>query len=97
MKRLILLSIVLFTGCATQHTPAPMPKPAPMKFCGENETENCQPLTPGQRGGSSRGHTEEPKTEKMMFYVPPEELWPEEFPPAPKVCASPFQGRLITR
>ena len=41
-----------------------------------------------------------PKTkdkQKMMFYVPPEELWPDDFPPAPKVCGSPFTGKLIAR
>jgi len=38
-----------------------------------------------------------PKNDKKMFYVPPEELWPEDFPPAPKSCGSPFTGRLISR
>ena len=87
MIRILILTLFL-VGCATH----PLPK-----FCGEKETINCQPMTPGMKEGSSRGHTVEPKADKMMFYVPPEELWPEEFPAKPKVCASPFQGNQILR
>ena len=64
MRHLILL-FVLLAGCSTLPEPLPMPKsapmPAPTKFCGVGETINCQPITPGMREGSSRGHSEEPK------------------------------------
>ena len=96
-KTALIFLFLFLVGCSTQPLPKPVPKAAPLKFCGENETVNCQPLTPGMREGSSRGHSDEPKNDKMMFYVPPEELWPEDFKPAPKVCGSPFQGRVFTR
>ena len=89
MRRIILLCIIL-SGCATQ------PKPAPTKFCGQGVTENCQPLTPGMKEGATRGHSQD-QHGKMMFYQPPEEIWPDDFRPAPKVCGSPFQGKLISR
>ena len=34
---------------------------------------------------------------KMMFYKAPEEIWPDDFKPAPQVCGSPFTGKLIAR
>ena len=92
MRYLILLLLLTLVGCATQT----IPKPAPTKFCGQGETVGCQPLTPGMREGSTRGRSED-QHDKMMFYKPPEEIWPEDFKPAPQVCGSPFQGKLITR
>jgi len=50
MKRIVLIVLLFLVGCATH----PLPK-----FCGENKTENCQPITPGMKEGSSRGHTTE--------------------------------------
>lgn len=38
-----------------------------------------------------------PKNDKLMYYIPPEQLWPEDFPTKPQVCGSPFTGRLISR
>lgn len=92
MKRFILLFCLFLAACATK----PIPKPAPMKFCGAGETTNCQPLTPGMKEGSTRGHSND-QHNKMMFYKAPEEIWPDDFPPAPKVCGSPFTGKLIAR
>ena len=94
-KTALIFLFLFLVGCTS--LPKPVPKSAPLKFCGENETVNCQPLTPGMKEGSSRGHGDEPKNDQMMFYKPPEELWPDDFPPAPKVCGSPFQGKLIAR
>ena len=54
MRFLILLTLFI-AGCRTQ----PVPMPAPTKFCGVGETINCQPITPGMREGSSRGHSKE--------------------------------------
>lgn len=90
MRYLILL--IILAGCTSQ----PIPKPAPTKFCGKGETINCQPLTPGMSEGSTRGHSND-QHDKMMFYKAPEEIWPGDFPPAPKVCGSPFTGKLISR
>ncbi len=39
----------------------------------------------------------EPDNRQLKFYKPPEEIWPDDFPPAPKVCGSPFTGKLISR
>lgn len=91
MKYIVFLLALFLVGCATYT------KKMPTNFCGAGETENCRPLTPGMREGSSRGHSEEPKDDKLMYYIPPEQLWPEDFPSKPQVCASPFQGRLLTR
>ena len=91
MKHIFLLSVILIAGCATH------PKPTPTKFCGQGETVGCQPLTPGMKElAPPRGHGDD-QHDKMMFYKPPEEIWPEDFKPAPQVCGSPFQGKLITR
>ena len=85
--------LITFSGCAIQ----PVPKPAPMKFCGQGETTGCQPLTPGMKElAPPRGRSED-QHDKMMFYKAPEEIWPDDFPPAPKVCGSPFTGKLIAR
>lgn len=95
MKNLLSLIVVLLAGCATQ-LPS-MPRPAPTKFCGAGETVGCQPLTPGMKElAPPRGHGDDSK-QQMMFYKPPEEIWPDDFPPAPKVCGSPFTGKLISR
>ena len=96
-KTALIFLFLILAGCAVQPKPAPFPKSAPLKFCGAGETERCRPLTPGMQEGSSRGHGDEPKNDKMMYYIPPEQLWPEDFPTRPQVCASPFQGRLLTR
>ena len=92
MRILSILLAILLTSCVTR----PVPKPAPTKFCGQGETVGCQPLTPGMREGSTRGRSED-QHDKMMFYKAPEEIWPDDFPPAPKVCGSPFTGKLIAR
>lgn len=86
----IVLLVLLLVGCAIQS------KPVPVKFCGAGETENCQPLGPGNKGGSTRGHSDD-QHDKLMFYKAPEEIWPEDFKSTPQVCGSPFQGKLITR
>lgn len=92
MKKIIVFITLVLTGCAI-HTPKPTPIPCEVKIQGE-----CRKLTAGEKGGAvTRGHGDTPKNDKMMFYIPPEELWPEEFPPAPKVCGSPFRGRIFTR
>jgi len=31
------------------------------------------------------------------LYVPPEEIWPDEYQSPPKVCASPFRGSILER
>ena len=94
MFRIIRLFLfMILSGCATQ----PIPKPTPVKFCGQGETINCQPLTPGMKElAPPRGHSDDSK-QQMMFYKPPEEIWPDDFPLAPKVCGSPFQSKLILR
>lgn len=89
---LVYLIALFVTGCATQ----PIPKPVPTKFCGQGETQNCRPLTPGMQEGSTRGRSDDSK-QQMMFYKAPEEIWPEDFKPTPQVCGSPFSGKLITR
>ena len=99
MKRFILLLLLLLAGCVSR---VPMPAPAPMpeskKSCDMTVGGECREMSASEKGGAgSRGHTQEPKNDKMMFYVPPEELWPEEFPAKPKVCASPFQGNQLLR
>jgi len=87
------LVVLSFSGCSTRT----IPKPAPTKFCGSGETVGCQPLTPGMKElAPPRGHGDD-SNQKMMFYKPPEEIWPEEFKPAPQTCGSPFTGKLITR
>ena len=87
MKRILLLAIVLLVGCTTV-------KPVcDVKVAGE-----CREMSPGEKvGPGSRGHEETPKKPEYQMYVPPEELWPEDFKPAPKVCASPFQGNQLLR
>ena len=92
MIRIILITLLL-AGCATH----PVPKPVPTKFCGPGETTGCQPLTPGMKElAPPRGRSDDSK-HQMMFYKPPEEIWPDDFKPAPQVCGSPFQGKLISR
>jgi len=39
----------------------------------------------------------EPDNRQLRFYKAPEEIWPDDFPPAPRVCGSPFTGKLIAR
>ncbi len=87
MKRLLLLCLVL-TGCAIQ----------PKSACAVKVNGECRSMSSSEQAGAgSRGHTEEPRNNKMMFYVPPEEIWPDEYQSPPKVCASPFQGKLYSR
>lgn len=94
MKKFILSLFLLLIGCSTtQPIVKSIPPPCDVKVKGE-----CHTLSDSEKAGAgSRGHTTEPKTEKMMFYVPPEEIWPEDFPAKPKVCASPFQGNQLLR
>lgn len=87
MKRLLLLCLVL-TGCAIQ----------PKSTCAVKVNGECRNMSSSEQAGAgSRGHGEEPKSDKLMYYIPPEQLWPEDFPTKPQVCASPFQGRLYSR
>ena len=38
-----------------------------------------------------------PNKPKYQLYVPPEEIWPDEYLTAPRVCASPFRGSILQR
>lgn len=95
-KTALIFLFLFLVGCTSLPKPV-IPKAAPLKFCGENETTNCQPLTPGMKElAPPRGRSED-QHDKMMFYKAPEEIWPDDFKPAPQVCGSPFTGKLITR
>lgn len=88
MKKFILLLLLFIPGCAIQ----------PKSTCAIKVGGKCQAMSPSEHAGAgSRGHGEEPKNDKMMYYVPPEQIWPEDFPTKPQVCASPFQGRLYSQ
>ena len=92
MFKTALIFLVLFlAGCATQ----PLPNKS---HCDVIVNGKCQTMSPSEHAGAgSRGHGEEPKNDKLMYYIPPEQLWPEDFPTKPQVCASPFTGRLLTQ
>jgi uncharacterized protein YcfL len=38
-----------------------------------------------------------PNKPKYQLYVPPEEIWPEEYQTGSRVCASPFRGSILQR
>jgi len=38
-----------------------------------------------------------PNKPAYTLYVPPEEIWPEDYQSPPKVCASPFRGSILER
>lgn len=94
MKRIIaLLLATIVAGCATHPLPVPVEK---TNYCAKGETVNCRPWTPAEiTGPGSRGHGDDKPQYQM--YVPPEEIWPDDYKTAPKVCASPFQGNILQR
>lgn len=57
MKKLILLSSVIITGCATQ---APVYSPPPLPVCPKHAvTYDCRMMLPGERVGATvLGHSE---------------------------------------
>jgi hypothetical protein len=92
MKKIIIFLALIISGCTT-HQSMPVEK---TNYCTKSETVNCRPRTPAEiTGPGSRRHSDDKP--KYQLYVPPEEIWPDEYLTAPRVCASPFRGSILQR